>query len=396
MSVGGRQAALVVQAWLIFDLTGSPLQLGLLGFVRAIPALVLGLAGGVIADRLDMRRLMIASAGANAVIWVLVAVQVFFGDLAVWHILAASFVAGGVGAFEGPSRNAIFPHLLDRSEMTRAVALNSAVDPGVRIFAPIVAGLIIDRIGSGYTGPAVALYGVAALYMLASLMMVLVHMPVIKRSVAGGIQSLVEGYQFLTTHRTLGFLIIMAFVHAFFGMAYSTLLPVFATEFAPDSSGSALGLFFAMAGLGGIIGAVVGGSLAQGVRVGPVIIASGVAFGGLLIAFAVTPWYWLALPLLVMVSMANNLFAVAAQSVLHARVPDEYRGRVMGFWGMQFSVLHQMGNLEIGLLAAGTDAGSAILMNGAVVVAFAIFAAGTNSSVRHLGRRETVERLTGG
>ena len=82
--------------------------------------------------------------------------------------------------------------------------------------------------------------------------------------------------------------------------------------------------------------------------------------------------------------MSNNIFGVAAQTVMHARVPDDYRGRVMGFWGMQFTVLHPTGSLEIGLLAEVTDSSIAVAINGAVVLAFALLVAGTNPRIRTL------------
>ena len=109
-------------------------------------------------------------------------------------------------------------------------------------------------------------------------------------------------------------------------------------------------------------------------------------FGSSLIAFSFIPWFGVALGLLFLASMANNVFAVVVQSMLHGRVPDEYRGRVMGFWGMQFTVMHPLGNLQIGVLATLVGASMAVAVGGVVVVAFAILVAGTNRGLRELGR----------
>ena len=384
LSVAGRQAGMLVQAWLVFDITGSALQLGLIGFVRAVPSFVLGLAGGVVADRIDRRHLSMATTVGGAVIWAGLGALVLSGQLAVWHVLGAGFLAGAVGAFEGPARQSMFPHLVERRLLTNAVALVASINPAVRIVVPVIAGVLIDRAGTGVTGAAVALYMVAGLYATATFMLFLVRMPRVERSVSGGLQSLREGLGFLRVHGLLRFLLVMSFVHAFFGMAYLAMLPVFAAEFSEGETGSTLGVLHAVGGMGGLAGAMAMGGAKEGGRRGLVLIGAGVGFGASLILFSATPWFLPGLVLLFFVSMANNVYEVVAQSTLHRQVPDDYRGRIMGFWGMQFNVVNPLGSLGMGLAATGIGAPLAVALGGAIVIAFDLLVASPNRRLREL------------
>ena len=147
MSVIGQQMAVTVQAWLIFELTGSALQLGLLGLARAAPAVVLGLAGGIVADKVSQRKLLVVTIAIVGVIWTIFATLTYSGNIQVWQVLALVFAVGAVQSFQQASRQAIFPSLIDHRHMSSAVGLNSAIHPGARIFAPVVAGYLIDYLG---------------------------------------------------------------------------------------------------------------------------------------------------------------------------------------------------------------------------------------------------------
>ncbi|HCH08122.1 MAG TPA: MFS transporter, partial [Dehalococcoidia bacterium] len=147
-SVSGFQMLNFGQFWLVFELTESPLYLGYVGAANAISAITLNLFGGVYADKLDKRRLIIITQLITAALIFLLAFLTVTGVVAVWHILAIAFVTGAVNAFDQPARQALYPHLIERSAMVSAVALNSAIWQGTRIFAPAVAGVIIASLGT--------------------------------------------------------------------------------------------------------------------------------------------------------------------------------------------------------------------------------------------------------
>ena len=389
-SVSGMQMFMVVQAWLIYDLTGSAFQLGLLALVRAIPSVVLGLIGGVVADKIDQRRLLIATTGCIASLYLVLAVVTLVGVVEVWHVLGSVFLIGGLQAFDQPSRQAIFPNLIEREDMMSAVALNSTIHPGTRIFAPIAAGLLIDYIGIPRQGAAVAIFMVSGMYAIFSYMMFKVHLPPIQRARGtNGFQDLLDGMRYIKTSPVFRLVILTSFVNAFFGMSHVTLMPVFAQNLLGNASGSAISLLFSVAGIGGLMGAVIGGSLGRVRKRGWLIVGGASSYGGLLIAFAFAPWYGLALILEWLASICLQLFSVTAQSTLHVLVPDEFRGRVMGIWGMTHSVMQPFGGMAMGGAATGLTASVVVAFGGTVVALFGLLGPGLESRIRNIGSEGT-------
>ena len=391
-SVSGMQMFLLVQAWLIYDITGSALQLGFLALARAAPAVFLGLAGGVFADKVNQRRLLMATTAAVGALYLLLATLTVIGNVQVWHILATVFLVSALQAFDQPSRQSIFPNLIDRRDMMKAVALNSTIHPGTRIVGPIFAGLLIDQIaipGIARSGAAVTIYLVAVCYFMFTYMLFRVRLPSIERARGGsGLQDLRNGITFVWKTHLFRLLIGMAFVNAFFGMAHVTLLPLFAEKLMGSSSGSSLGLLFSAAGFGGFIGAFAGGSLGSIRRRGLLISIGGGLFGVFLALFALAPWYWLAVGLEWAASVSNQLFSVTAQTTLHSQVPDEFRGRAMGVWGMQHSLVQPLGGLGMGAATGGIGAANVVLAGGAIIAVFALLVAGTDRQIRRIGQEQ--------
>lgn len=385
-SVSGMQMFIVVQAWLIYDLTGSALQLGLLALVRAIPSVGLGLVGGVVADKVDQRRLLIGTTAAVACIYLVLGGLTLIGVVRVWHVLGSVFLIGGLQAFDQPSRQAIFPNLINRLDMMSAVALNSTIHPGTRIFAPLLAGALIDYVGVPRQGAAFAIFLVAGTYATFSCMMFKVHLPPVPRAHGGtGYQDLLNGMKYILATPVFKLLILTSFVNAFFGMSHITLIPIFAQNLLGDASGSAISFLLSAAGVGGLMGAVIGGSLGEIRRKGWLIIGGASGYGGLLIAFAFAPLYGLALALEWLASVFLQLFAVTAQSVLHSAVPDEFRGRVMGIWGMTHSVMQPFGGMAMGSAASAFPVSFVVAIGGSVVALFGLFGTSGESRIRNMG-----------
>ena len=192
VSISGQQMLWMVQPWLIYEISGSKLYLGVNALAQAVPATVLVLLGGVIADKFDQRKLLIGMQAAYIVLLGALAALALTEFLVVWHIFVISFLHSAVSSFENPARQSMFPHLVDREAMPNAVAMNSSVHPATRILAPGLGGLILAgvlavtdsaRIAGG-TVMLLALGGVAVY----ALMLMRVHMPPVKRS-RGGIEA---------------------------------------------------------------------------------------------------------------------------------------------------------------------------------------------------------------
>lgn len=396
-SVSGMQMFIVVQAWLIFDLTGSPFHLGLIGLARAAPAVVLGLVGGVIADRLDQRKLLMATTSITAVLYLVLATLTIMGVVQVWHILTNVFLVAALQSFDQPSRQAIFPNLIDRKDLMKAVGLNSTVHPGTRIIAPLIAGYMIDQTwgGAPHFGAAIAIYVVAVTYLAFTYLLFRVHLPPIQRAGGrSGLQDLKDGIQYIRTTNLFRLLIGMSFVHAFFGMAHVTLLPVFAEKLLGDATGSGLGFLFSAAGAGGLMGAFIGGSLGHIHHRGWLIIGGGGMFGVSLALFAFSPFYLLSVGLEWLASISNQLFMVTAQTSMHSQVPNEYRGRVMGVWGLTHTLVQPSGGLAMGGAASGIGAPAVVAAGGSVILLFAALVVGRSPHVRNLGAARHPETVS--
>ena len=387
MSVIGQQISITVQAWLIFELTGSALQLGLLGLARAAPAIVLGLAGGIVADKVSQRKLLIVTIGIVGVIWTVFATLTYSGNIQVWQVLALVFGVGAVQSFQQASRQAIFPSLIDRRHMSSAVGLNSAIHPGARIFAPVLAGYLIDYLGVPMQGAGVALYIVAAGSFIYAFMVFLTRPRDIKRAEgANGLQDLRDGLQYVRNHRIFFLIIGTSMTNAFFAGSHVILAPVFADKLFGEASGSAIGYIYAAGGVGGMAGALLGGSLGNIRNKGAVLAGGALTFGGAVVVFALSPWYALLLAMEFLSAAGNELFIVVGQSVLHLEVPNEYRGRVMGIWGMTYTLAQPMGSMQVGFLASAITAPLAVAINGGIACAIALLGVTRDPEVRALGR----------
>jgi MFS family permease len=385
-SVIGQQMAITVQAWLIFDLTGSALSLGLLGLARAAPAVFLGLLGGIMADKVNQRRLLMITITMNGFLWTLFATLTFTENIEVWQVLAIVFGIGAVQSFQQASRQAFFSSLIDHQHMSSAVGLNSAIHPGARIFAPVVAGLLIDHLGVPLQGAGVVLYMVSIGTVFYSFMVFRTRPRAVQRAQgASGLDDLKDGIKYVRNNRIFRLIIGTSLMNAFFAGAHIALIPIFAKELMGEASGSAISYIFAAGGVGGLTGAIVGGSIGSKRSKGRILVGSALAFGGSVIVFALSPWYALLLAMEWLSAAGNEMFTVIGQSILHSEVPNEYRGRVMGIWGMTYTLAQPMGQMQVGALASGIGASAAVAIGGAIACIIAIVGIGRDKAIRGMG-----------
>ncbi len=378
VSVMGFQMLIVTVGWLMYDLTGSPVQLGLVGLSTAIPAIVLNLFGGVVADKVNPKRLIMIVQSLNAVAVSVLATLTLMGLVQPWHIMVNAFIMGALGAFDQPSRQAIFPHLIDRRVMMNAVAMNSMIWQGNRIVGPAVAGVLIAWVGASLT-----LYIATIGFLVFVTFLTAVRMPRIPRSrSAAFFRDLLDGLSFVRKHHIFAFLLGMTFFNSFFGLSYIFLLPIFQKDILGVGP-TGLGFLHAASGIGAVTGTLIVGSLRDFRNKGVVLIGGAIAFGTLIILFGYSKWFPVSLALVAFAGMSSSMYMVLAQSTLQLLVPDQLRGRIMGLWGMTFNLL-PLGGFYAGLLASYIGASSAVMIGGAAVIAFAVFGAARDRQVRRL------------
>ena len=371
------------QGWLAFELTGSPLYLGYIGLANASSAIALNLFGGVLADKVDKRRLIFVTQLITASLIFLLAALTLTKIVEVWHIILIAFAAGAVIAFDQPARQALYPHLVDRKVMVSAVALNSAIWEGTRIVAPAVAGLVISLAG---TATAFLLAGAGFVTM--SIVIALLDVPKIEsRSGESPMQDMIEGLKFISGNTVFAFLIGMAFFNSFFGVSYVQMMPAFAVDVLKVGA-NGQGILLSMGGVGALAVTMTMGSMRGSSYRGLMIVGGGAAFGLSVVTFALTSQYVgsfsLALMLMLIMGTSSSMYQIAIMSSLQQLVPDNMRGRVMGFYGITWSIA-PLGALQTGAIAEFVGVSVAVAIGGTLVLLFALGPAMINRQVRSLG-----------
>ncbi|MGH6915680.1 MAG: MFS transporter, partial [Geminicoccales bacterium] len=282
-SNSGSWMQIVAQGWLVFQLTGSPFYLGLVGMARAIPMIVFPPMGGVIADRFPRLKLLKVTQSISFGLALLLAVLVHTDVIEIWQIVVIGFCSGLVNSFDQPCRQALLPDLVRREDLAKAVALNSSAWQGAALFGPTLAGVTIAAVGvSGafYANAISFLAVVAALFLMKD---------VPERSATSSGKGLTDdlfaGLRYVRATRLILALLVLSAVTNIFGRSYQQLLPVFAVDVFGEGE---LGLGFMMSapGAGTLIGAAAITMLADARRKGVVFLLSMAAFSATLVLFS--------------------------------------------------------------------------------------------------------------
>lgn len=332
-------------AWLVLDITGSVGQLGLTFFARGITWTVLGLFGGVLADRYDKRNLLLANQAVTALNLLVLSGLTISGGVAVWHVYVSSILLGATSSLSSPARNAIIRNLVHGEDMLNAVALNSIQMNISRIVWPTLAGLVIASIGSEG-----ALFFAVICYVVGFVCMIPVpgEAGTLARGGASALTQLVEGLSYTFATPVLAVAITLVVSMGMFGLSFNNIAPAYAREvmhFGPATTG----FFLMAAGIGSIAGSVAILVLAPGNRLFVMVVLS-LAFAGSLIGLALSPWPTSAFLLMGVFGLANTTLAVVAQTIFQLIVPAQFIGRVMSLFMMAPGIAALL-TLPIGLIA---------------------------------------------
>lgn len=385
-AVMGLQILWVGQAWLVYDMTRSPLYLGLVGFAQAVPTILLTMLGGVVADRVDRRRLLLLTQSLNALIVLWLAVLLALGWIEVWHLLCAAFLSGAIGAFDQPARIAFAPQLIPREELMNAIALQQMIWQGTRIIGPAMGGVLISTIGieSCFFITAAAVGGMVFCIALVRAE----HRPPERAEGKHMGHDFMEGLAFIKGHSVVGALIGLTFFNSLFGMSHQVLLPIFARE-VYDVGSDGYGALMGIAGVGAFFSSILIASMGNYRHKGAMLLLGAISFGVSLVVFAFSQSFVLSLAVMLVSGFVNSLYMTTASASVQLIVPNELRGRVMGVYSLTWSLL-PLGGMVMGGLAALTDAPTAVALGGALVAAAALLISGVVPQVRGLGREAAV------
>jgi len=383
-SVGGTQLLIIGQGWLVFEISGSPLDLGLLGVAASVPAIVATLFGGVVADRFDRRHVLMGTSLACALLIAGLAVLDLAGVAKVSHVLAISASISLVMGLDWPARNAIFPSLIDRDHMMSAVALNSMLWQGTRMALPAIGGIVIAA-----SDTSVVFFASAAGFSSMFLVMASFRPGAPIRPPGTSFRQFTDGVRFIAGNRLFAVLIPLSWVLMFFGLSFLQLMPAFADLLASGETG--FGALVSAYGVGSLTGTLVVGRFQHARRLGWIILGGLAGSAGALYGFsfvirfvdALPSPFFTALVLVFLVGFLGSCFTITSMTALQLHVPDSLRGRVMGIHGITFHLI-ALGGIFGGAVASWSSPAWAVLAGATVVVAAAGWVAVTQPAVRDL------------
>ena len=380
-STVGTWTQKVAQNWLILDLTAkqSAFYLGLDDFLGQLPILLLTLIGGVIADRHDRRRLLLASQYVQMATALTLAALVFWGLVSIWHILALSFIAGLAQAFGGPAYQSLVPTLVEKKDLPNAIALNSIQFNLARVFGPLLAGVTMAVFG---TALCFALNGVSfLLVILALLSLTIKHIPPTEKKPI--LHDLQGGLTYVRGQPAIVALTVLAFLTTFLGLPLLTFLPIFARDIFRGDVGQ-YSVMMSFSGAGAVVGALVVAWLGRFKHMGLTLLLVQFAFGVLVTAFALSRVIWLSYLLLFLDGAALLMVFSMTASLVQLIVPDHLRGRVVSIYMVAFRGGMPLGSLWGGYAASLSSAPYVLAVNGGLIALVALYFLVRSHGVREL------------
>jgi MFS family permease len=341
----GTWMQMTATSWLLYQLTGSAVLLGLNGIFRAIPALSLGVISGTFADRYDRRRMLLWTQVILGSLSLAVGLLDDFGHIQAWHIYTLTFLSSAVGAFDGPTRQAMFPALVPRSALPNAVALNSLLWKGSALIGPSLGGVAISLMGTAGAFYANAL---SFLVVVVTLMMLRVNAKAEPKRERHFMAETRDGLSYIVARPVILGLTVMEAVSSVFGLDH-TMLTVFASDVLRVGA-DGFGLLQSARGLGAVIGSGLFLAIGQKPYQGRILIITAILYGIFFALFGLAPNFGLALGLMTLVGLTDTVWGAARGTIMQMITPDKFRGRVMGVFQLSNRGLHPLGQVESGLM----------------------------------------------
>lgn len=332
---------------MIFELTHSPAYLGYAVFAMGVPTWFFMMYGGVLADRIERRTLLIVTQTTMMILALILSFLTFFRVVQAWHIIILAFCLGVANAFYAPARQAFVRELVDREDMTNAIALNSAMFNSATAVGPAVSGITYALVGPAWCFVINALSFLAIIIAL-SLMKITPHPKPDQRNSMG--YDLKEGMRYIFNHSMIRTLIGVVAATSFFGISFVTLIPAWAVKIL-DGDATTNGILHSARGLGALFGALMIASLGRFRFKGRLLTMGSFAFPLLLLAFGFFHWLPFSLLVLFCVGVAAMLIYNLANSLVQNLVKDDLRGRVMSIYSLSYFGLMPLGSLLVGLTA---------------------------------------------
>jgi MFS family permease len=358
VSLLGTWMYVTAQGFLIFDLTHSPAFLGYVGFAAGLPTWVFMLYGGVIADRFSKRKILIITQSVMMMLASILAALAFTNIVQPWHIIILTFLLGTANAFDAPSRISFVNELVEKQDLTNAIALNATMFNTATATGPAVAGIVYAVAGPAwcFTINALSFIGV-----LIALRKIRLNEKVITLTGKTAFTDIKEGLKYIAKHPALRIIILMIAFISLFGLSFVTLLPAWSVNILGGNSATN-GFLHAARGAGALSSALFIASLGRFNYKGKLLTIGSIAFPVLMFVFSFINSIPLSLLIIFGIGSALILAMNIANSLVQTLAPDNLRGRVMGVYTLTFFGLIPIGSLLMGTMAEHLGEAETILI----------------------------------
>ena len=366
VSLFGTWMQMTAQGYLIFELTHSAAYLGYASFASGLPTWLFTLYGGVIADRLPRRNLLVITQTCMMTLALILATLTALHLVQPWHILVLAFLLGVANAFDAPARQAFTLEMVERHDLANAIALNSTMFNSASAVGPAVGGMTYSLVGPSWC---FFLNGASFIAIIVSLLLMKLkpHVkPVRSKSTLG---ELGDGLRYAAGQPIVRTILLLMATISLFAMSYGTLMPAWAVRIL-NGDATTNGLLQSARGSGALISALVVASMGRFRAKGKLLTASTFALPIVLLLFSQARWLPLSLLLLAGVGLSHMPIMMMANTLVQTQVPDALRGRVMSLYTIVFMGMMPLGNLQAGTIASRFGAPFAVGL-GATVCALA-------------------------
>ena len=356
ISLVGTWMQTIAQNWLVYELTGSAADLGLVNFVGAVPMVLLTFYAGTIADRFDKRRVIFWCQFAMMLLALIMGFLCWTEAVRLWHVILLAFLLGTAMAVDTPARQSFVVELVGKEDLSNAIALNSSIFHGARVIGPAVAGILIAAYGAS---GAFFLNGISFLAVLLALS--LMDISLIRRTgcESDSVRDQLAGVRYLRENRVPRAIILLISLSSLIVMPFYVLVPIIAKEVLGGNAG-AYGVLMSSAAIGSLIGSLFAANPRSVKNKGAILVASSLAFPVLLLLLAFMKGYFTIILTLLSVGFSYVVQNASANSLLQEHVPDHLRGRVLALYVSMLLGMMRIGSLLLGWTAEMTSTPTAL------------------------------------
>jgi predicted MFS family arabinose efflux permease len=368
------QSASMVGTWMqitalgffVFELTHSPAFLGYVGFASGVPFWMLTLFGGVVSDRMQRRHLLLITQTAMMILAFILAALTFLDRIEPWHIVVLAFGVGVANAFDTPARHAFVVELVERENLSNAIALNSIMMNLATAIGPSIAGVTYAILGPGWC---FMINGVSFIAVISALLMIQLKPQPLRTLKGTAFEDLKEGLHYIVSHPVIRILIVVVMVTTLFGMSFVTLMPAWAVNVLRGDS-KTNGFLQSARGVGSLIGGLTNASFSRTKIRGKLLTMGSLLLPVLLLLWSAIRWLSLSLILLIGIGWALMLAINIANMLIQSHVSDSLRGRVMSTYTVSIFGMLPLGSLLYGTMAQRIGEPSTVILGSIVLLAF--------------------------